>query len=273
PPTRTLPRTESGNNAGLPPRVKWLCDGFRWYVRRFVRKNFHAVRLSRASHAIPKTAAGPVLVVMNHPGWWDPMVACVLSCELDTEAQFAAIDAVELKKYPLMDRVGFFGVDPHTVRGAAAFLRTVSGILSEPGRAVWVTAQGEFADARARPLNLRAGVGHVAARMAGGWVLPVAVEYAFWDQRAPEALLRVGEPLAVADHPGIGGKDWTRRIEESLSVTLDGLNADAASRDPGRFTVLLGDGKVGVGGLYDVVRRAAAWLRGRRFDAKHGGGS
>ncbi len=210
---------------------------------------------------------------MNHPGWWDPMVACVLSSEFDTEAQFAAIDAGELNKYPLMDRVGFFGVDPHTVRGAAAFLRTASAILAEPGRVVWVTAQGEFADVRKRPLNLRAGVGHVAARMNGGWVLPVAVEYAFWDQRTPEALIRVGEPLAVADRPGLTGKEWTRLIEEVLSVTLDALNADAASRDPGRFTVLLGDGKVGVGGLYDFVRRAAAWVRGRRFDPKHGGGA
>jgi len=34
--------------------------------------------------------------------------------------------------------------------------------------------------------------------------------------------------------------------------------------------VLLATGKVGVGGIYDVVRRIGAWCRGERFDASHG---
>ena len=58
--------------------------------------------------------------------------------------------------------LGFFGVDPSTLRGAAEFLRTGEAILSAPQRALWVTAQGEFTDVRTRPLQLKTGVGHLA---------------------------------------------------------------------------------------------------------------
>ena len=64
------------------------------------------------------------------------------------------------------------------------------------------------------------------------------------------------------------------RIEQALTDTLDGLNADAVSRDPARFTPLLG-GAVGVGGVYDGFRRLRAWLTGQTFRPAHadpGGG-
>ncbi|RUP23196.1 MAG: glycerol acyltransferase, partial [Methylobacterium sp.] len=46
------------------------------------------------------------------------------------------------------------------------------------------------------------------------------------------------------------------------------LSADVISRDPARFRTLV-SGRKGVGGLYDLWRRLAARLSGRRFDAAH----
>jgi hypothetical protein len=100
-------------------------------------------------------------------------------------------------------------------------------------------------------------------------VVPLALEYAVWVERTPEALARYGEPIRVADHVGLDGKAWTRLIEDRLTQTLDALNADAMSRDPGRFVTVIG-GTAGVGGVYDVWRRAKALLTGRRFDGSHG---
>jgi hypothetical protein len=161
---------------------------------------------------------------------------------------------------------------------AVGFLLTASanwtGINPLKGKALgvlsvlWVTAQGEFSDVRTRPLGLRSGVGHLAARLGRGFVLPVAFEYTFWTERTPEALVRIGPAVDVAEAPGRGGREWTARIEQALTATLDGLSADAISRDPARFTPLLG-GAVGVGGVYDGFRRVRAWLTGRRFRPAH----
>ncbi len=251
-------------DAPLPRRVGWLLNGFRRYVRRFLRKHFHAVRLSLRSADRP-TDGEPLLIVMNHPSWWDPMLGALLLDLFPTHDHYAAIDAEMIEKYGIFKKLGFFGIDTNSLRGAAQFLKTGTAILSAPGRAVWVTAQGEFADVRRRPLGLKPGVGHLAARMSRGWVLPVALEYCFWNERAPEALVRVGDALPIAPAPA---KQWNDRIEAALSRTLDGLNADAVSRDPARFRVLLG-GKTGTGGLYDFFRRLGSWMRFKRFDPTH----
>jgi 1-acyl-sn-glycerol-3-phosphate acyltransferase len=252
----------------LPTRWNWFFDGFRKYVRRYVRKHFHAIRLSNTSHPLPADG-GPLIVVLNHPAWWDPMIGVILSDLFPRYAHYAAIDADMLKKYRAFNRLGFFGIDQHSVRGAAEFLRTGTEILSSDRRAVWVTAQGDFADVRQRPLNLRSGVGHLAARVNRGWVLPVALEYTFWTESKPEALVRIGPPLPlVGEGPRMKGKEWTARIEAALTDVLDGLNAETQSRDPAKFTTLLG-GTAGVGGVYDAFRRSAALLSGQRFDASH----
>lgn len=251
----------------LPHRWHWLMRGFRRYCTRYVRKHFHAVRLSRSSHAFPP-AGEPVLVVLNHPSWWDPLIGIILSDRFAARDQFAAIDAVAVNRYAFFKRLGFISVDTKRLRGAAEFLRTGQTILSEPRRVFWVTAQGRFTDVRERPLNLRSGVGHLAARLERGFVVPLALEYSFWNERSPEALARFGEPISIAEHRGLSGKEWTHLIEDALTETLDGLNSEAMSRDPAKFETILA-GRTGVGGAYDAWRRMKAWMLGQRFDPSH----
>jgi 1-acyl-sn-glycerol-3-phosphate acyltransferase len=241
---------------------------FRRYASRYVAKHFHGVRISRSSTPFPPDTQQPLLIVLNHPSWWDPMTCMVLSELIASREQFAAIDARAVEQYRFFEKLGFVGVDTGSLRGAVEFVRTGTAILSTPNTAYWVTAQGCFTDVRRRPLALRSGVGHLAAKLSAGVVLPVALEYCFWNEKTPEALIRVGQPLAIADHSGLSGKDWTTLIEYALTRTLDGLNAEAISRDPEKFTELLG-GKTGVGGIYDAWRRLKCWMRGRRFDPSH----
>ncbi|HSQ57562.1 MAG TPA: lysophospholipid acyltransferase family protein, partial [Gemmata sp.] len=201
----------------LPRRWFWLMRFFCWYGRRYVRKHFHAVRLAKSGHPFPPDSREPLLVVLNHPSWWDPMICLVLSRMMADRDQFAAIDAEAVKRYSFFKKIGFIPVDTKSLRGAAEFVRTAAAILSRSGRVYWVTAQGRFTDVRERPLAINSGVGHLAARLAEGIILPVALEYTFWTESTPEALVRFGEPLAVTEHPGLIGKEWTVLIEVAMT--------------------------------------------------------
>ncbi len=256
-------------DAALPKRIGWLFDGFSRYVHRYLRKHFHAVRISRSGVALP-TDGEPILFVLNHPSWWDPMVGIALAKTLAGYRHYAPIHAAMMHSYPIFARLGFFGVDPLSLRSSAEFLKIGEAILSGSSRALWITAQGEFADVRTRPLDLKSGVGHLAARMRRGWVVCVAFEYAFWTERTPEALMRIAEPIRIDPHPKLDGKEWTAKLEAILAANLDTLNFETMSRDPSEFAVLLG-GKTGVGGGYDLFRRIACWVRLKRFRPAHGG--
>ena len=196
------------------------------------------------------------------------MICLVLSRLISERDQFAAIDAKAVERYSFFKKMGFIPVDTNSLRGAAEFVRTGTTILSQPNRVYWVTAQGHFTDVRERPLAIEAGVGHLAARLTRGIVLPLALEYTFWTERTPEALVRVGEPLRVSEHPGLSGREWTSLIEAEMTRNLDALNTEAMSRDPAKFTPLLA-GKTGIGGPYDWWRRLKAWIRGEQFDPSH----
>ena len=111
---------------------------------------------------------------------------------------------------------------------------------------------------------------HAVAAAGGGVVVPLAIEYPFWSERLPEALGAFGPAIRIADHPDRGPREWTEALEEALGATQDRLAAAAIRREPGAFTTLA-SGRVGVGLVYDCLRRFNAWRRGERFDPSHGG--
>src|SRR3954469_866020 len=65
----------------IPGRTPWLFRGFRNYSRGYIRRHFHALRVAR-SGPLPDLPDGPLIVVVNHAAWWDPLIGLVLSAEM-----------------------------------------------------------------------------------------------------------------------------------------------------------------------------------------------
>jgi len=237
---------------------------FRRIVRGYFRRHFRAVRISQPQR-FQQATTGPLIVYANHGSWWDPMVSVLLAHRLmPAREHYAPMDADALQRYPILKRIGIFGVDMRSVKGAARFLRTGLDLLAGGG-VLWITPQGRFSDARERPLAFKPGMAALASRVPGGCtLLPLAIEYTFWDERLPETLLHFGEPVLV------NGADDTleQRLETALLETMEALKQKAIARDPQAFAVLQ-SGRVGAGGFQEFFGRIFAYLRGRKYQAEH----
>jgi 1-acyl-sn-glycerol-3-phosphate acyltransferase len=257
----------------LPPFSRTRFAWFMRYVTWYMRRHFHAVRLlsgEGTEPAFPDIGTAPVIFAANHPGWWDPLVFLWLARQLYPDRlSYGPIDAHALGKYRFFETIGFIGIEPGTWRGSATFLRAAKAASTRADVILWITAQGAFTDPRQRPLELRPGLGHAVAAGAG-LVVPVAVEYPFWNERLPEALVAFGKPLRINAASGRDPAEWTAVLAAELTAVQDRLAAAAIARDPAAFIPLLA-GRVGVGVAYDVIRRLGAWCRGETFDASHGG--
>jgi 1-acyl-sn-glycerol-3-phosphate acyltransferase len=242
-----------------------LLAAFRLYLRWYFWRSFSGVRLSRATQ--PPSAPGrPIVVYTNHPSWWDPALFILVTETLfPGRAAFGPMDGAQLARYGIFRRMGVFGIDP-TPRGAAAFLHVARATLANPKTIMWVTAEGKFTDTRQRPIILRRGIAHLARQMPEAIFLPIAVEYSFWNESRPEALLRIGTPVMPPDSATVDS--WQTSLESALERTADALAAESMARDPARFTSLL-RGTAGAGGIYDLYRRARAAISGKTFDPRH----
>src|ERR1043166_903890 len=255
--------------AEIPRVSRWLMKWFTWYGERYVARNFHSVCLSREPVTPVIAEHTPLIVYLNHPSWWDPMICLILAAKFFSERiHYAPIDAAMLDRYRFFRKLGCFGIEPNTRRGAAHFLRTGMGVLTQPRTALWITAQGRFTDPRQRPVQLQPGVGHLARRLQRGTVLPLALEYPFWEQRFPEALARWGEPISIENEPRRTASEWTGFLAQRLESAQNALSRDARERRITAFE-MLGRGVAGVGGVYDAWRASRARLSGESFHSEH----
>ncbi len=264
---RSRPRAEA--EAVLASYSPGLFAFFGFIFTRALKRDFRAVRLSKGGPP-PAPAVERMILYSNHPSWWDAAIYVWLGATLfKGRPLFAPMEKAMVERYRFMRRIGAFGIDRGTREGSALFLATAARVLADPSNILLVTAQGRFVDSRVRPLRLAPGITHLAALDPGATFVPLALDYAFWDERQPEVFLRFGVGVPAAALTGLGRDAVRDRLAAALESTMDALAADVVERDASAFQTLIA-GRVGVGGVYDLWRRARAALTGGTFQAAHG---
>jgi 1-acyl-sn-glycerol-3-phosphate acyltransferase len=218
---------------------------FHWYARWYMYRHLHAIRVSSLNP--PKLSGMPIVVCMNHPSWWDPLVAMTLALRLFPDRNhYAPMESSSLTKFGFFERIGFFGVEPGTPKGAAKFLRVATGILNNPTACFGLRRKAPSLMYGSVPSPCGAASVILAARKGNFAVLPVAIEYVHWHERLPEALIRFGEPILVAGSAPRSPEDWTAAFGECAGMRAK-RTRDLVDRARRR-----------------CLRGAGAWANGRR---------
>jgi 1-acyl-sn-glycerol-3-phosphate acyltransferase len=215
----------------------------------------------------------PGIILANHPGWWDGVMFMLLMRRFFLERPgFTPMDAAALEKYAFMKRLGVFGVEQNSARGAVRFLQTAKQALEDPRHMLWMNAPGRFADARERPVPLASGVTRLPEIAPDAVLVPLALEYVHWTEKRGEALLAFGTPLDARTLLAQDRDARTETIRAAMTATMDRLAQDAISRDAERFRTVL-DGRAGMGGIYGAWQYIKAVMRGETHDPRHDPGA
>ena len=252
----------------LPVSKKWLVDGFCWFAKRMVAKQFISLGVQKELlDANPIDALAPMIAYANHASWWDPITAMLLQSKYFSDRTFyAPIDADALENYRIMAKLGFYGIRMQRFDGASEFLRVTKAILESNNVTIWITPEGKFADVRNHSVTLMPGLSHLATKVPGVTFVPVAFEYAFWNESRPQIFARFGAPIRLPSNRKKG--DWNTLLTDGLRQTQVELSKSVIARDPKVFEYLIASRPVRLG-WYDYGRSWSAWLQGKPFDPRH----
>jgi 1-acyl-sn-glycerol-3-phosphate acyltransferase len=240
---------------------------FDGYVRRYIGRRFHRCLLWGDEATLRFPRERPLLFVMSHASWWDVLVAYYLHREVVRVEGYAPMDEAQLRRYRILTRIGIYSVDRGTAAGMRAFLQYTTGLL-QPGRAVWITPQGEIGWNWRRPVRFQPGVGHLMRRVPQLAAVPVAIAYEFMEEPRPEIFVRFG-PARVFEDAGQSAAAITGVLEKDLERELDALQAAISERRLDGFRVLIA-GATSASLVYDRVRAIRAWASGRGDPRRHG---
>ncbi|HET9086117.1 MAG TPA: lysophospholipid acyltransferase family protein [Acidobacteriaceae bacterium] len=249
-----------------------LLRAFNWYGAWYLGLHFRSLRIAHAerlSEDVKNQQPLPTIIFLSHASWWDPLVCIRIARRLLPAGEhYAPMEASSLARYRFFGKIGMFPVVMGSTRGALSFLHTAQEIMRSPNSVLWITPQGRFTDVR-RPVELMRGLGALVRRLPRCRLIPLAIEYTFWDERLPEVLCNFGVPIEVGDGRERSADQWTQELASTLQVTLEELAGFAQTRDPKNFQVFASR-TVGVGGIYQAWLHARARLRGEDFRPEHG---
>ena len=105
-------------------------------------------------------------------------------------------------------RLGFFGIETGTTRGGlhscGAAWRSWSARIDALDHGT-----GSVCRCSRAAGHPQTGIGHLAHRITGAIIVPLAMEYPFWNDRCPEALVRFGSPIEVQSGRDRSVAEWT----------------------------------------------------------------
>ena len=267
---KDLPGGSPGDDSPvIRGRSEFWCRFMTGIFTRNLKKQFYAVHVLNRPAEVRDDEA--LICCMNHPSWNDPMVGAFLHDRFfRTREAYAPIEEKALEGYPVLRKIGLYGVSRGNAGGARRFLRESDAILSRGHTAIWITAQGHFADVRLRPVQLEPGLGVLLGKTRAKFrLLPVALEYTYGEEKLPEVFVNFGESIAGLEPGKDTSADWKSACEKVLEAAQDELAERVMARQPGDFETLLG-GQAGVGGFYGLWRRFRAVMRGENYDPSHG---
>ncbi|MHC5004857.1 MAG: lysophospholipid acyltransferase family protein [Planctomycetota bacterium] len=232
---------------------------FGWYARRLVRRRFNALRIDRpgadALRALDELE-GPMIVLLNHASWWDPLTVLVISRSLlPGRTGCAPMDREQLQRFRFMRRLGVFGIDPDDPASLAVMRDHVLRHFRSGQRpTLALTPQGRFADVR-EPVELRPGAAAIAAAADSCEVVSLALEYVFWQDARPEVLVRVQR--CRPERTSTTG--WQRAMQRAMRENAAALAVMAMERDAAAFVTLEGKRSGRINPIYDLLLK----VRGR----------
>lgn len=228
-----------------PVSRRWLLNGFFWYARRLVRRNFYLFATDLSSfdyHTLPPSV--PLVIFSNHPSWWDPIVGMLL-CEtyFKDRVFYAPIDADALKKYRVFQKLGYFGIQANSRKGATDFIEQSSYVLSLKTGSLWITPEGRFTDIRDTRQPLMPGLAHLTSMTPCIHGIPLAIEYVFTEERRPLVLCKLGCALSENQSENQSAKwdkaDWQFRLTEHLRETQAVLAESVIAKKWDSFDVIV----------------------------------
>ena len=113
------------------------------------------------------------------------------------------------------------------------------------------------------------GLAHLALQNENVVLLPLAIEYVFWEERLPEALMRFGAPIHASALKDLSKEACSIRLTEGLRQTQRDLSESAIARRSEDFEIQI-SGKTGTFSFYDWFRTIRGKWSGKKVELQHG---
>lgn len=209
-------------------KTKWTQFRFRTVQKKYMQQAFH--KLYVTSGYMPNEA----IFVVNHSGWWDPLVLFELEHQQQIPPIYTMIEESFLQQYPIFSKNGAFAVTLTEEEQAIKAFQYADLLLLD-GISVALFPQGLPQHQDMRPLQLKQSVMRLLQLCTDVPIILTSIYYTYRDAQKGEIWVALGDPI----YPEHVQQMTIAELEQQLTKQLDDLRQDAVQLNTSAYKNIL----------------------------------
>lgn len=194
------------------------------YVKFRMRRTFRDVLGRGLEETKDALALGPVVLVVNHVAWWDPLFLLLLERRLEADG-YALMATHSLEELPLFGRLGALPLCQGNARKALSDLEAAASLLDRPRRFVAIFPTGAQRPSHF-PLSFKGGASRLQ-KMSGARIIALALRYEFLESPQPTLIFSLGSAFLMPE--GCTSRRATAVFEERVGQELAQIDQEMAA--------------------------------------------
>jgi 1-acyl-sn-glycerol-3-phosphate acyltransferase len=204
---------------------------FAVYNRNLLRRkfdSFHVANLDRLCH----DGKVPQVILANHTGWWDGLVAFQLSMEAKLDF-FVMMEEKQLRRFWPFTWLGAFSVVRDSPRSASRTIEYAADLLRKNSNSsLWVFPQGELVPFASRPMKLFKGFSRIVEQVGECRIVPLTIRYEFLKAHRPSIVVSIDSPFHISLSGRIQREELVDIVRQRLEEGEDSISMMIESGGP-----------------------------------------
>lgn len=209
------------------------------FKRNFFRINLKGKKLLESAISKSKSSEIPVILILNHPNWWDAAFVTHFSYNYMKMDGYCFMEYKQMKDFKFFNRIGAVPIIREDAEYSVKSLNFVVDSIKNKSRLAVIFPQAELTHNSKKPYKFFPGFYYLMKKAGKGIIICGFLDYRFTTEQRPELFVNIFKSYEF-NSDGLPEKSsYIETLENDYELTYDEFEKDFASGDLPEYEIIL----------------------------------
>ncbi|MBN1632775.1 MAG: lysophospholipid acyltransferase family protein [Ignavibacteria bacterium] len=209
------------------------------FKRNFFRINLKGKELLESTIRKSKSSEIPVILILNHPNWWDAAFVVHFSYNYMKMDGYCFMEYKQMKDFKFFNKIGAVPIIRENAEYSLKSLNFVAESIKNKSRLAVIFPQAELTHNSKKPCKLYSGFYYLMTKIERGIIICGFLDYRFTTEQRPELFVNIFKSYKF-NSDGLPEKlSYIKSLETEYELIYDEFEKDFTASNLAGYEMIL----------------------------------